>query len=122
MKLNYFKTKVWGDCYVGDENLMRVITISKDSVFLMADDEGMFEGFYKPLEVSRYDYNQLKKFAEFKDRKNLVNLLKKVHEENSEALKSHLIMRRITNIEDIDNPDLKEKQISDFFNKEPILE
>jgi len=59
LELNYFKTSIWGDCYVGDEYLMKIITISKDNVFLMADDENMFEGAYNPLQISRKDYNKM---------------------------------------------------------------
>jgi hypothetical protein len=122
MELNYFKTNIWGDCYVGDGNIMRIITISKENVSLMADDENIFGGAYKTLEISKKDYNQLKEFAENKDRKGLVNLLKKVHEDNAINLKNNLIMIRLLNPENFEDYELRERLVKDFEEKKPILE
>ena len=102
MKIKYFKTKLWGDCYVAENNYMDIISISKKYVCLMADDERIFEGAYQEINLSKKNFQKMKEFAIKNKRRNLVGLLNKVYQKNETSLnisKTPFIKIKINNLE-----------------------
>lgn len=86
MKVKYFKTPMWGDCYVADDNYMKIISISNKNLFVMADDERIFGGAYKEINVSKKNFEKMKDLAVNNKRKELTDILKKIHEKNRDIL------------------------------------
>ena len=91
MELKYFKTKFWGDCYVPNDDFMNVVSIDKHDICVMAFDDSNLSGLYKPLNVSKKDYQELKGGAFDKDREKVIGLLKKIHDENELVLNSGML-------------------------------
>ena len=123
MELNYFKTTYWGDCYVLGEDYSGIIKISEDDFCLMGgDDDSVFEGFYKPLKVSKEDCNKLREFAEKGDRKQGTTLLRKIHEENSGVLGEAFLMSKLRGSKTANDPELEKKWVRHAFDAKPILD
>lgn len=123
MKIKYFKTSMWGDCYVVGDSYMRIITLTKDSTFCMADDEGVFEGVYKTLNINEEDYELMLDSSRSKDRTKVLGIVRKIHEQedNKTILNEPLFKERIFAITKQFNPNISVGWMKDFENTKPLL-
>ncbi|HIH52173.1 hypothetical protein COT60_03925 [Candidatus Pacearchaeota archaeon CG09_land_8_20_14_0_10_30_9] len=128
MKIKYFKNYGHlGDCYVGQKekeqfNFFKIVSISKSNLCLLANDEssnyqdGRFDGLYRMMNVSKKNFNQLQNLAGEQNRKEGLNLIRKMHEKNPE--KGNSFIRIEGNLENFD----WEKNLEVYQNSKPILE
>jgi len=121
MKLDYFKTGLWGDCYVPEKNFCKIIGITKEHIEFWADDENMLEGAYKTLNISKKNYDELKNAAKNKDREKGLTLIRKLHEENESTLKNPCFHIKINPLTQDTNPNISFKWTKDFLDRKPIL-
>ncbi|MBI2057135.1 hypothetical protein HYT91_02670 [Candidatus Pacearchaeota archaeon] len=120
MIINYFKTKLWGDCYVANENYMNIVSISKNDVCVFADDERIFSGPYKEIIISKNNFKKIEDFAEKNKRRKLTDILKIIHQDNKNILnpikdpfvkiKGQFYFNEVSKLRDY------------FFHEKPILE
>ena len=96
MKIKYFKTKTWGGSYVAREDYMNIVSISKIDFCNMANDENNFEGAYQNMGVSEEEFEELKEFANNKNREKGINLIRKIHEDNKESLEKNPLYAKHT--------------------------
>lgn len=86
MEIKYFKTGLWGDCYVKDDDYFNIISISEDYLLIMADDEGIFEGVYTLMDFPENKWESLLELAKNGERRELTNVLKKIHLDNQKKM------------------------------------
>lgn len=123
----YIKSPHKTDYYIANKNFMKIISISKDYLYVMAEDEGMAaEGAYKIIKINKKIFEKIKDLAIDNKRKELTNILKKVHHKNKEILENSPLQLRIEESIYDYNPKLleqKKQSFIDYFNKnQPILE
>ena len=127
MIIKYFKTKMWGDCYVVEDNYMNILSISKKDAYIMADDENIFEGPYKEINIKENSFKKMKLLAIQNKRKDLTELLKKAHKNNENLLdisKNPFIKIKTINSEILTRNEKLEKSSylrSYFFKTKSIL-
>jgi len=116
----YIKSPDKTDYYIANKNFMNIVSISQDHLYVMAEDEGMgAEGAYKIIKIDKRTFEKMKNFAIDKKRKELTDILKKVHNKNKDILENsplQLRMERLSNL-------IIERSFIDHYNKsEPILD
>ena len=127
MIIKYFKTKMWGDCYVAEDNYINILSISKKDAYIMADDENIFEGAYKEINIKENSFKKMKLLAIQNKRKDLTELLKKAHKNNENLLdisKNPFIKIKIINSEILTRNEKLEKSSylrGYFFKTKSIL-
>lgn len=117
MKVKYFKTGIYGDCYISGNN---VASISDSHTCSMGASDADIRGLYKPLEVSKKEYNSLIEGVNGTNRKKVTGLLKKIHEENKQELNSGRL--QIQEITDVMFDGYYGEHHKAFEKKDPILE
>jgi len=123
----YVKSPSKTDYYIANKNFMRIISISKDYLYVMAEDEGMAaEGAYKIIKINKKTFEKMKELARDNKRKELTNILKKAYHKNKGILENSFLQIRIEESRYHHNPKLleqTEQKFIDYFNKnQPILE
>jgi len=121
MELDYFKTGLWGDCYVPEKNFCKIIGISKEHIEFWADDENMLEGAYKTLNISEQNYTELRKAAINQDRKKGLELIQDLHKANEKILSNPLVQVKVDPSRELNSPYIKQKFAKTFFEQKPIL-
>ena len=106
--------------------IMNIVSISKDYLYLMAEDEGIVEGAYKLIQINKRTFEKMKNFTIDNKRKELTDILKKVHQKNKEKLTNSVIGIRLEESRFHGNFKFINETKQDFvnyFNKtQPILE
>ena len=116
-----------GDCYVAEDNYMNILSISKKDAYIMADDENIFEGAYKEINIKENSFKKMKLLAIQNKRKDLTELLKKAHKNNENLLdisKNPFIKIKTINSEILTRNEKLEKSSylrSYFFKTKSIL-
>lgn len=120
----YIKSPNRTNYYLANENFMEIISISKDYLFVMAEDEGMVEGAYKIIKVDERVFEEMKNLATNRKRKKLTEILQQVHDKNKEVLEDSLLQIRIEESRYDYDPRLikqREKDLINYFNKTPAI-
>ena len=118
---------MWGDCYVAEDNYINILSISKKDACIRADDENVFEGPYKEINIKENSFKKMKLLAIQNKRKDLTELLKKAHKNNENLLdisKNPFIKIKIINSEILTRNEKLEKSSylrSYFFKTKSIL-
>ncbi len=126
VEVMYLKSPSKTDHYIADENFMRIVSISKDHLYVMAEDEGAIDGAYKVIKIHQRIFEKMEDLSVDDKRKELTNILKEVHNKNKEILENQPLQLRIEESRyDHDPKFLEQKKQSfiDHYNKsEPILD
>ena len=75
--IKYFKTPKFGDCYVLKNNYSSILSITKDTLCVIADEN--FYGAYKEIFIDEEKFEKMIKIADentFDKRQKLTDLLK----------------------------------------------
>lgn len=111
---------MWGDCYIANDNYMNIVSISKEDIYIFADDERIFNGAYKEINIKKRDFTKMKSFTIKGKRKKLTGLLRKIHQHNKTLLDN--FKNPSVKIKGEDNLEKTTYLRNYFFNAEPILE
>lgn len=128
MDVKYLRSPEYGDNYIANNDFMNIVSISKEDVCVMAEDDSITEGAYKIMNINKGTFENMKELAKDGKRKELTSILKNVHEKNKEKLKKQEILQLRINsfrrdLESNEKLDKLEKDLVDNYNNsEPILE
>ena len=122
----YIKSPSKTDYYIANKNFMEIISISKDYLYVVAEDEGMAaEGAYKIIKINKKIFEKMKNLAMDNKRKELTNILKKAHHKNKGILESSFLQIRMEESRYHHNPKFLEQTEQNFINyfneNQPIL-
>ncbi|MCK5624243.1 hypothetical protein KAI04_00185 [Candidatus Pacearchaeota archaeon] len=112
------------DYYIVNKNFMEIISISKDYLFVMAEDEAITEGAYKTININKKIFEKMKNLAIDNKRKELTDILKEVHNKNKEILENpHLQLRIEESRYDHNSEQLEQKKQSfiDHYKKSKAI-
>jgi hypothetical protein len=109
-----------------NENFMEVVSISKDHLYVMAEDEGKIKGAYEIINIDKKIFKKMKEHAYKGERKNLTSLLTKIHKQNNTNPSKRYPEPRVDESRYSHDPkwlnETKKKLIDYFKNTKPILE
>ena len=120
----YLKSPNKIDYYIVKNNFMELIAISKNLIYIMAEDEGIVEGAYKIIKINKEVFEKMKEVVIDKKRKELTDILKKVHLKNKKILENSSLQVRVNESMEHNSKFLEKRKqnYKDYFNKnQPIL-
>jgi|SRR3989344_3067487 len=121
--IKYFKTPKFGDCYVLKNNYSSILSITKDTLCVIADEN--FYGAYKEIFIDEEKFEKMIKIADentFDKRQKLTDLLKSIHQKNKVMLNDLCIKVKTRDIDSQANLEEATYFRSFFFNTKPTLE
>ena len=123
----YIKSLSKTNHYIANKDFMNIISISQNSLYVMAEDEGMgAEGAYKIIKINKRTFEKMRGLVINNKRKELTSILKDIHNKNKEVLKnSSLQLRMVESRYNTNSKWLEQTKqvfINYFNNNKPILD